>query len=135
MKSPAMFTRTTLCLATLGLASCAVGPDYKKPDNTDVTPAQWRWQPASPRDHLPRGEWWKVFKDDELNRLQSLALQSSPSLTAALARVDQARAAARISAAALAPDVRLNGDAKRERTSGNLPSPVPVSIPAAHINS
>ena len=85
-----MLTRTTLCLATLGFASCAVGPDYRKPDNTDVTPAQWRWQPATPRDHTPRGEWWRVFHDSELNRLQSLALQSSPSLKAALSRVDQA---------------------------------------------
>lgn len=130
-----MLIRTTLCLATLGFASCAVGPDYKKPDTADITPAQWRWQSAAPRDHIPRGEWWKVFHDRELNRLQSLALQSSPSLKAALARVDQARAAARISAAAWAPDIRLNGNAERERTSGNLPSPVPVGIPASRINS
>ncbi len=135
MKSRAMLTRTTICLATFGLASCVVGPDYTKPDNTDVTPAKWRWQPAAPRDDTPRGEWWNVFGDRELNRLESLALQSSPSLKAALARVDQARAAARISAAEWAPDIRLKGDAEREQTSGNLPSPVPVSIPAARINS
>lgn len=130
-----MTTKTTFAAIALSLSSCAVGPNYKQPDNTDVTPAQWRWQLATPRDHMPRGEWWKVFHDSELNHLQSLALQSSPSLTAALARVDQARATARISTAALVPDIRLTGDAERERTSGNLPSPVPLGIPAGHINS
>lgn len=117
------------------LASCTVGPDYRKPDTADITPASWRWQPAAPRDDTPRGEWWKVFRDSELNRLETLALNASPSLRAAIARVDQARAAARMSAAEWAPDIRLKGDAEREQTSGNLPSPVPVNIPAARINS
>lgn len=135
MRVRAMLTRTTLCLATLALASCAVGPNYKKPDTADITPAKWRWQPAAPRDDTPRGEWWKVFRDSELNRLETLALKASPTLRAAIARVDQARAAARISAAEWAPDIRLKADAEREQTSGNLPSPVPVSIPRARINS
>jgi len=130
-----MLARTTLSLAVLGLASCAVGPNYRKPETADLTPAAWRWQPAAPRDDTPRGEWWKVFRDSELNRLQTLALRASPSLQAAMARVDQARAAARISAVEWVPDIRLKGDAEREQTSGNLPSPVPVNIPAARINS
>ncbi len=96
---PTMLHRHALCLTTLALASCAVGPNYKKPDTADITPAKWRWQPAAPSDDTPRGEWWKVFRDSELNRLESLALAASPSLRAALARVDQARASARISAA------------------------------------
>ncbi|MCB1205007.1 MAG: efflux transporter outer membrane subunit [Verrucomicrobiae bacterium] len=130
-----MLTRTTLCLATLALASCAVGPNYKKPDTADITPAKWRWQTAAPRDHAPRGEWWKVFHDSELDRLEARALASSQTLRAAVARVEQARAQARVSAANFLPDIRLNGTAEREQTSGNLPTPVPVTIPAARINS
>ena len=42
-------TKTILAAIAVSLASCTVGPNYKKPDNTDVTPAQWRWQPAAPR--------------------------------------------------------------------------------------
>ena len=132
---PTMLHRHALCLTTLALASCAVGPNYKKPDTADITPAKWRWQPAAPSDDTPRGEWWKVFRDSELNRLESLALAASPSLRAALARVDQARASARISAANWVPDVRLNGDAQREQISGNLPTPIPVNIPRARVNS
>lgn len=133
---PFMLDRPALfLLVPLALASCAVGPNYKKPDIGDITPAKWRWQPAAPSDDVPRGEWWRVFRDSELNRLESLALTASPSLRASLARVDQARASARMSAAKWAPDVELNGDAQREQTSGNLPSPVPVDIPRARFNS
>ncbi len=130
-----MLTRPLLFLSVLALAGCAVGPDYKPPGTEDITPASWRWQTAAPRDDAPRGAWWKVFRDNELNRLETLSLQASPTLQAAAARVDQARAAARISRSDWMPDIRLNGNAKREQTSGNLPSPVPVSIPAARINS
>ena len=38
-----------LCLVPvllMGLAACTVGPDYKKPDTTDITPATWRHQPG-----------------------------------------------------------------------------------------
>lgn len=130
-----MITRTTSIITCLALASCTVGPNYKKPDTADITPTKWRWQPAAPADHSPKGEWWKVFHDSELNRLESLALQSSPTLKAAVARVDQARAMARYSETGYAPEINGVGSAKREQTSGNLPSPVPVNIPAARINS
>lgn len=126
-----------LCSLSLLLASCVspVGPKYQKPEVADVTPAQWTWQPANPRDHVPKGEWWKVFQDEELNQLQARALAASPTVQAAVARVEQARANARATAAEFFPDIRFEPSFERERTSGNLPSPVPVSIPSAHINS
>jgi outer membrane protein, multidrug efflux system len=125
------------CSLALLLTSCIspVGPKYQKPDVADVTPAQWSWQPANPRDHAPKGEWWKVFQDDELNALQTRALTASPSVRVAVARVEQARANARATAAQFFPDIRLNPAFERQRTSGNLPSPVPVAIPSSHINS
>jgi len=133
MKSPIPCLTTSL--AALWLGACTVGPDYEKPDLSAITPAKWRWQPAAPRDDAARGQWWRVFRDSELTRLESLAISASPSLQAAAARLNQARAGARISTAGWAPDIRLKGDANRERTSGNLPTPVPVNIPSAHINS
>ena len=130
-----MPTRPLLFLSALALSGCAVGPDYKAPETSDITPASWRWQTAAPRDDTPRGEWWKVFHDRELNRLESLSLQASPSLKAAAARVDQARASARISKADWVPDIRLKGDADREQSSGNWPTPIPADIPSARFNS
>ncbi|MDB6132934.1 MAG: hypothetical protein JWM59_1177 [Verrucomicrobiales bacterium] len=117
------------------LSGCAMGPDYQKPDTAAVTPAAWRWQPAVPRDTAPRGEWWTVFRDADLNTLESRALAGSQTLKAGVARVLQARANARAEATGFFPDIRLNSSAKREQTSGNLPSPVPVSIPASRINT
>lgn len=117
------------------LSGCAVGPDYQPPDTTEQTPAEWRWQTAAPRDSSPRGDWWTVFRDADLNRLQARALAGNQTLKAGVARVEQARANARAAATEFFPDIRLNAGAKREQTSGNLPTPVPVSIPPARINS
>ena len=119
----------------LTLAGCTVGPDYVPPDRAAMTPAAWRWQSGEPRDDHPRGSWWDVFRDPELNRLEELALASSPSLAAAVAKVEQARAGARVRMAEWAPDIRFNGRGQSEQTSGNLPTPVPFRIPAARIDS
>ncbi len=127
--------RIYLMLGVTVLSGCTVGPDYVKPDTAGVVPAAWRWQTAEPRDAVPRGEWWRVFRDGELDRLEELAVAGSPSLAAAAARVDQARAGARIRMAEWVPEVRSRAGGQREQTSGNLPTPVPVQIPAARIDS
>jgi multidrug efflux system outer membrane protein len=119
----------------LPFAGCTVGPDYQPPDTVAMAPAAWRWQTAEPKDDQSRGAWWEVFRDPELSRLERMAVASSPSLAAAAARVDQARAGARVRMAEWAPDIRLNGRGQTEQTSGNLPTPVPFSIPAARIDS
>lgn len=124
-----------LLALAFALASCAVGPNHKAPDVTDITPAAWKWKTAAPRDDAPKGDWWTVFNDRELNRLEALAVTSNNNLRAAMARVDQSLAATRVSAAAFAPDIDLGANARRERTSGNLPTPVPVPIPSAQINT
>ena len=33
------------------------------------------WKPAQPSAHLPRGSWWELFGDPELNRLETLAAE------------------------------------------------------------
>ena len=124
-----------LPLLALLLGSCAVGPDHTKPDVADITPAKWKWKSANPRDAAPKGEWWTVFKDRELNRLESLAVAKNNDLRAAVARVEQARATASGSSVALVPDLSLGTLAKRELTSGNQPTPVPINIPAAQIDT
>jgi multidrug efflux system outer membrane protein len=113
------------CLLSLGAAAlaagCAVGPDYQRP--AAATPAVFQetgpWQPALPKDALPKDGWWKLFGDPALDRLESQAVAGSPTVQAALARFDEACAVARVSRASLFPSLAFNGTAVRERYSGN----------------
>lgn len=107
-----------------GFAAFAVGPKYKKPDV--VTSENWQtpapWHEASPLDKLPKGKWWTIFGDAELNRYEDTAVQNNQSLKAGLARLSEARASPRVTASGLYPELDLNPSALRERLSGNRPT-------------
>lgn len=122
---------TFICI----LCSCAVGPDYKRPDVTDLTPADWRWKVAEPKDTVPKGEWWKIFSDPVLDELEASAMAGNQNLRIAVARVDEARAIARLSRSQFFPELSLDPSLRRERTSGNLPTPIPIKVPSAHLNT
>ncbi len=124
-----------LALSCCFLAACAVGPNHVKPDVSDITPAKWKWKAAAPRDAAPKGEWWTVFKDRELNRLEALAVAGNNDVRAAVARVEQARAAANASLISYVPSLAQNAAASRQLTSGHTPTPVPIAIPAAKYNT
>lgn len=117
-----------LTFTVLFFTGCTTGPDYVRP--LVETPVDWRWKLAEPRDHVPRGPWWEVFGDPELNRIQALAMSDNLDLRAAFARVEQARIAARLTQSQFYPT--LNGQAgwARYRTSGNAPAPVPFPVPS-----
>jgi multidrug efflux system outer membrane protein len=129
---------SSLVLA-VGLAGCAVGPDYKRPaalpdqpvpkqygeNGTGVT-NQGIWKVAAPSAHLPRGDWWQVFGNPELNHLETTALTNNQSLVAMVARFEQSRALATGARADFYPQISLggtpNGDFNRQRTSQNQPN-------------
>jgi multidrug efflux system outer membrane protein len=127
--------RKLAMVALAFLTACTVGPDYRKPDVSDIVPSDWHWKPVKAQDTVPKGEWWKAFDDPVLDRLEATAIAGSPTLRAAVARVDEARATARLARSQLYPQVTLDPSAKRERTSGNLPTPIPVHIPSASFNT
>jgi outer membrane protein, multidrug efflux system len=112
--------------ATLLLAGCSVGPNYHRPDAP--TPAAWKaegpWRPGDPRDQIPKGEWWKIFGDADLNALESQAVSANFTVQASVAKLEQARALARISTAALFPQASVGGFAGASRVSGNRPANV-----------
>ena len=116
-------------------SACTVGPNYKRPEVANITPKDWHWKIAEPRDTVPKGEWWMIFNDPVLNELESSALLDNQNLQAAVARVDEARAAARISRSRFFPELSLEPLFKRERTSANLPTPVPIQLPSVHLNT
>lgn len=106
------------------LAGCSMAPAYRPPET--AVPAAYKevsgWTAATPMDAAPRGNWWEAFNDPTLNELETRAAQASPTLAAALARYDQARANARIETSDLFPTVNVGGDAFRGRTSANAPN-------------
>src|SRR5947208_3421170 len=77
-------------------AGCAVGPDYKRPEATTMPTAYAgatnEWKVAEPQAHLPKGNWWEIFGDPELNRLETDAAAANQELKAAVASFDHARA-------------------------------------------
>ncbi len=100
-----------------------VGPDYKQPSNS--VPADYKavdfgsWKQGQPLDNVPKGNWWQIFGDTNLNTLESQAVQANQQLKAAVARVDQARATARIARSQLMPNLSLDPSFSREGYSPN----------------
>jgi NodT family efflux transporter outer membrane factor (OMF) lipoprotein len=80
-----------LVLASLSLAGCEVGPDYHRP--AAVTAPAFKelagWKPAQPRELAPRGDWWSVFDDPELDGLERQVAVSNQTLKEAVAAYDE----------------------------------------------
>ncbi|MGA9527381.1 MAG: efflux transporter outer membrane subunit [Terriglobales bacterium] len=103
------------------LSGCAVGPNYKRP--TAPVPATWKgegpWQSAAPKDSIPKGSWWQLYHDTDLDRLEQEVVQENQSLTAARERLLQARSLARIASSAFFPALSADPSGERQRFSGN----------------
>jgi len=110
-------------LLLASLAAHAGEAKYKKPDVT--IPANWQtpapWHEASPVDSLPKGSWWTLFGDAELNQYEERAMANNQTLKAAVSRLTEARASARVTASGLYPELNAAPSASRQRISGNRP--------------
>ncbi|WP_235954826.1 efflux transporter outer membrane subunit [Sphingobium psychrophilum] len=113
--------RAGACLGLALLGGCSMAPDYQPPQI--AAPQAYKemagWTEATPMDTAPRGPWWEAFGDPVLNELETRAQAASPTLAAALARYDQARAVARVEGSDLIPTISVGGDGARQRVSGN----------------
>jgi multidrug efflux system outer membrane protein len=105
-------------------AGCAVGPNYTRP-SAPVPPAYAGdtngWKVAKPRANLPRGNWWEIFGDSDLNRLETDAASSNQELKAAAAVFEQARAFVDVNRSGWFPHVSFAPSLTRERDSANRP--------------
>ena len=114
-------------------AGCTVGPNYARANAP--TPAKWDvaapWRQSSPKDAVPKGEWWSVFHDDELDGLEKDALAANQTLQAAIGNYNQSRSAAAIQVSMNFPTFGVAPSAERERLSGNRPpsGPTPPLTP------
>ncbi|MGO4378028.1 efflux transporter outer membrane subunit [Pseudoduganella sp. RAF53_2] len=112
-------------LAALVLAGCAVTPAYERPASTmpeafHNAPALAGRQNVLPAPSLD--QWWLGFEDPALERIVRRALDQNLNLAAAMARVDQARAAARATATRELPSGTFTADATRQRQSTASPA-------------
>ena len=75
-------------------AGCMVGPDYSKPSvpMTAAYKEDQGWKLARPRDDIPRGKWWEIFGDPQLNALEEQVAEANQNVKVAEARFRQARA-------------------------------------------
>jgi hydrophobe/amphiphile efflux-1 (HAE1) family protein/NodT family efflux transporter outer membrane factor (OMF) lipoprotein len=117
------------------LGGCAaVGPDYQRPELLPVqasgaessAPEANPWRDAAPQDELPRGNWWTMFGDPELDALQARAAAGNTELQGALARLEQARALTRGAKADRLPSVDFTADYTRTRYSPNAGLSFPI---------
>ena len=84
---------------------------------------------AHPKTALPKGEWWDVFHDEELNAFEKQALAENQTIKVSIAHLEQARATAAIQIATLFPTLSSGAQVERQRLSGNRPTNgVPISL-------
>jgi multidrug efflux system outer membrane protein len=102
-----MNNHLALFLATVLLASCAVGPDYRAPQ---VAPAVVQnAQSTLFVTQSPEALWWQEFADTELDDLERRALAANLDLRSAYDRVRAARAVFAERELDYAPHVQLDG--------------------------
>ena len=108
------------------VSGCMVGPDYVRPGTT--VPAAYRElppnKPAEPRDTAPRGNWWEVFNDPDLNVLEAQVASANQTLKQAEANYRQAHAAIRVAQSGLFPGVTAAASATRAGGGTNARSGV-----------
>jgi NodT family efflux transporter outer membrane factor (OMF) lipoprotein len=125
-----------LC-APLALTACKpVGPNYTRPTfpppaaykdtgATSVTPPPnpqgGSWTPANPSDGMLKGNWWQIYHDPQLNRLEDRIAANNVQLQQAYQTYQAARAQVAAVRANLYPFLGAGLSASRDKVSSNRP--------------
>lgn len=121
---------TTVAIAAAALAGCVVGPKYHTP--TVQTPAQYKevtpanakevgnWKVAQPSDQLMRGDWWTMFNDPELNKLEDQVDAQNQSIASSYQAFVAARALVKEARAQLFPTASTGPSITKQLQSANL---------------
>lgn len=119
--------KTLFCIvaASALLAGCSLGPAYERP--AAELPEAWIAAPAEGQ-AIAAERWWMLYKDATLDRLIAEALEHNQDLALATARLDEARALARIADAELAPSVDAAFQRDRTRRSDSTATRFPGGL-------
>jgi NodT family efflux transporter outer membrane factor (OMF) lipoprotein len=108
-------------LLSLTLSACSLTSDYRRPQM--AIPEDWSISTPMPQSQPETSPFWQALENEGLNRLMEVVLAQNLDLQAALHRIEQARAQARIAGAELLPAVEAGGGLSRDyRDSGNASS-------------
>ena len=104
------------------MAACAPKVRYEKPAPV-TAPSAFKesadWKLAAPSAELPRGQWWTIFNDPQLDALEASIDVSNQTLRIQEARFRQARAAVGITASQRFPTVTAGPSISAIQQSGN----------------
>ncbi|MGA0032967.1 MAG: efflux transporter outer membrane subunit [Burkholderiales bacterium] len=115
----------TSLILIAALGGCAVDGNYQRPaaELPDAwTAATGAGQPAG------GGQWWTLYGDAALDRYVAEALQHNQDLALATARLDEARALARVADAELIPSVDAAFQRDRSRRSDSTATRFPGAL-------
>ncbi len=79
-------------------------------------PESWKNEVKSEPAISINAKWWENYKSPELNSLITKALENNKDLEAGIARIEQARASAKIAGAGLYPGIGASGNASKTYT-------------------
>jgi NodT family efflux transporter outer membrane factor (OMF) lipoprotein len=106
------------------LGGCTVGPNYVRP-TAEVPPVYKEtppgWRAAQPSDSAPKGKWWEVYGDPQLNSLEDDLSISNQSIKASIAQYQASRAALGVSRSNYFPTVTGGLSLTREHVSSTAP--------------
>ncbi len=129
MKRPGTFRTAVVASASMALAilgGCRVGPNYVQPTVPPPplafkeTPANWKQ--ATPQDQLPKGKWWEIFDDQELNSLEEKIAVSNQTLKVSYEQYMGARELVRQARAQMFPTLGVQSSGSRNQLSSNRPT-------------
>lgn len=111
--------RSILFLFLLGILfySCAVGPDFQKPQME--IPQNFNYDSLA-TDSLVNLKWWELFNDPVLDTLVITALNENRNVLIAISRIEEARANLGFTEADIFPKIDLQGGATRGNFTGGL---------------
>jgi outer membrane protein, multidrug efflux system len=111
----------SLCATVLGLSfllgACVLGDRL---DPALEVPRTYRAPHSVSQAAVPPLDWWRGFRSKELTDLMEQAQAANFDIAAAVARIVQADAQARIAGAALLPTINGTASAERSRTPGTV---------------
>jgi NodT family efflux transporter outer membrane factor (OMF) lipoprotein len=116
------------------ISGCTVGPNYHRPTAPSApafkesavpvpppNPPNGGWKQVTPNDSAIRPNWWEMYQDPQLNKLEEQVAVSNQTLKGSYEQYMQARAAIQVYRSQYFPTLTVAPAASRDRVSANRP--------------